>query len=70
MILGQLVATVGNVLLARIAVDTPTAAWAAYLAVTGIGTGMGLQMPFTAVQVVLRSVTLTMTGLSRLEVRR
>ncbi|PHH88186.1 hypothetical protein CDD83_7860 [Cordyceps sp. RAO-2017] len=56
MIAGQLVAIVGNALLTRIQVDTPTAVWATYLVVTGIGTGMGLQTPFTAVQLVLRSV--------------
>lgn len=54
MIAGPLVAIVGNVLLAKIQVDTQTAAWAAYLSVAGIGTGMGLQIPFTAVQVVLK----------------
>ncbi|CAG9988255.1 unnamed protein product [Clonostachys byssicola] len=54
MVAGQLVAIVGNVLLSRISVDTATAVWATYLVITGIGTGMGLQMPFTAVQLVLR----------------
>ncbi|KAK8075551.1 MFS general substrate transporter [Apiospora hydei] len=54
MVIGPLVAIVGNALLARITVDTRTAVWATYLVVIGIGTGMGLQIPFTAVQVTLR----------------
>ncbi|KAH6669840.1 efflux pump antibiotic resistance protein [Halenospora varia] len=53
MVAGQLVAIVGTVLLSRLTVETPTAIWATYLVVTGIGFGMGLQMPFTALQVVL-----------------
>ncbi|KAI1493661.1 efflux pump antibiotic resistance protein [Biscogniauxia mediterranea] len=53
MVLGPLVAIIGNVFLTRIAVDTRTALWATYLVVTGIGTGMGLQIPFTGVQMVL-----------------
>lgn len=54
MIIGQLVAIVGTVLLARLNVDTRTVLWATYLVITGIGTGMGLQMPFTGVNLVLR----------------
>ena len=54
MVAGQSVAIVGSALLTRLAVDTPTAVWATYLVVTGVGLGMGLQMPFTALQVVLR----------------
>lgn len=54
MIIGQLVAIIGNVFLTRITVNTRTPLWATYLVVTGIGTGMGLQMPFTGVQLILR----------------
>ncbi|KAI0018951.1 efflux pump antibiotic resistance protein [Xylariomycetidae sp. FL0641] len=54
MIAGTLVAIIGNVLLSRVMVGTRTAVWATYLVITGIGTGMGLQMPFTAVQLVLK----------------
>lgn len=54
MVGGQLVAIVGTALMCTLTVDTPTSVWATYLVVTGIGLGMGLQMPFTALQVVLR----------------
>ena len=54
MVIGQFVAIVGTALLTRLSVDTPKAVWATYLVVTGAGLGMGLQLPFTAVQVVLR----------------
>lgn len=56
MIAGQLVAIIGNVFLARLTVDTKTTVWATILVVTGLGTGMGLQMPFTGVQLVLELV--------------
>lgn len=54
MVIGQFIAIAGTALLTRLSVETPTAVWATYLVITGIGLGMGLQMPFTAVQVVLR----------------
>ncbi|KAL1961855.1 hypothetical protein VTN77DRAFT_979 [Rasamsonia byssochlamydoides] len=53
MVLGQVVSIIGTVFLARLEVGTPTAQWATFLVVAGFGHGMGLQMPFTAVQVVL-----------------
>lgn len=54
MVLGQIVAVIGTAFLTRMNVDTQTAVWATYLVITGLGTGIGLQMPFTAVQVVLK----------------
>lgn len=57
MIAGEIIYAVGTGLLTRIKVDTSTAEWAAYLAISGIGLGMGMQLPFTALQVVLRFVT-------------
>lgn len=54
MVLGQAVSIIGTVLLTRLQVVTSTALWATYLVIAGFGHGMGLQMPFTAVQVVLR----------------
>ncbi|KAE8423669.1 efflux pump antibiotic resistance protein [Aspergillus pseudocaelatus] len=53
MILGQVISIIGTVFLARLEVDTSTALWATFLVIAGVGHGMGLQMPFTAVQVVL-----------------
>ncbi|PWY92986.1 efflux pump antibiotic resistance protein [Aspergillus sclerotioniger CBS 115572] len=53
MVLGQIVSIVGTVCLTRLEVGTPTAQWATFLVIAGVGHGMGLQMPFTATQVVL-----------------
>ncbi|KAF5857251.1 hypothetical protein ETB97_006049 [Aspergillus alliaceus] len=53
MVLGQVVSIIGTVCLARLEVDTSSALWATFLVIAGVGHGMGLQMPFTAVQVVL-----------------
>lgn len=54
MVLGQVVSIVGTVLLTRLYIDTKYVLVAIYLVISGIGFGMGLQMPFTAVQTVLR----------------
>ena len=56
MVLGQAVAIVGTALLTRITVTTRYVLVAVYLVISGIGFGMGLQMPFTGVQTVLRCV--------------
>ena len=52
--MGGCIGIVGTVLLTRIGLGTPTALWATYLVVAGFGLGMGVQVPFTALQVVLR----------------
>lgn len=54
MVLGQIVSIIGTVCLTRLEVGTSTALWATFLVIAGVGHGMGLQMPFTATQVVLR----------------
>ena len=54
MFLGQTLCIVGTGLLTRIDFGTATAIWATYLVITGLGHGIGLQLPFTALQVVLR----------------
>lgn len=54
MILGSIICIIGSSLITRIGIDTPTVAWASFLAVAGIGIGMGMQQPYTVVQVVLR----------------
>ena len=54
MVLGQIICIVGTGLLTRIRSGTPTAFWATYLVITGLGHGIGLQLLFTALQVVLR----------------
>ena len=56
MIMGGCIGIIGTVLLTRIGLGTPTGLWATYLVIAGFGLGMGVQVPFTALQVVLRSV--------------
>ncbi|GAP82380.2 putative efflux pump antibiotic resistance protein [Rosellinia necatrix] len=53
---GVSIATVGAGLLTTIGPLTPTVKWAAFMVITGIGTGMAQQLPYTAVQAVLDSV--------------
>ena len=49
---GSAVLTVGCGLLYTLRVDTSTARWIGYQLLTGIGAGMGMQVPFLAVQAV------------------
>ena len=56
MVLGAVVGAVGTGLLTTIDLDTSTVEWASYLVITGIGIGFGINIPYTAVQVVLRFV--------------
>jgi len=53
MVVGQVVSIVGTALLTRIFITTKYVLVAVYLVISGIGFGMGLQMPFTGVQAVL-----------------
>ncbi|ORY17076.1 major facilitator superfamily domain-containing protein [Clohesyomyces aquaticus] len=53
MVLGQIVGIIGTVLLTRVTTTSRYILVAIYLVVSGFGFGMGLQMPFTGVQVVL-----------------
>lgn len=52
-ILGAAICATGTGLLTRLEVDTTTVKWVAWLVVSGFGLGMGMQMPFTALQAVL-----------------
>ena len=56
MILGEAICIVGTALLTQLEPNTPTVQWAAYMVVTGIGLGMAMQLPYTAVQVTLEYV--------------
>ena len=51
--IGAAVFTVGSGLLTTLKVDSSRATWIGYQVLTGIGSGIGIQIPFTAVQVVL-----------------
>ncbi|RDL38405.1 Uncharacterized protein BP5553_02745 [Venustampulla echinocandica] len=52
-IAGAMVCTIGCGLLTTIGLDTPTAIWATYEVIIGSGLGGSLQLPYTALQLVL-----------------
>jgi hypothetical protein len=54
MIAGQSIAVVGLGLLTRIAPGTRLLHIAIYLVISGLGIGTAVQLPYTALQVVLR----------------
>ena len=54
MILSVIIGAIGTGLLSTIDLTTTTVRWAAYMVMTGVGIGVGVQLPYTAVQVVLR----------------
>ncbi|KAL8934498.1 MAG: hypothetical protein Q9216_005883 [Gyalolechia sp. 2 TL-2023] len=53
MILGELVCIAGSSMLTRLSTASSTVYWSASLATTGLGMGMAMQLPYTAVQMVL-----------------
>ena len=54
MVIGVAIAIMGTSLLTRIGLSTQIIEWAAYSVVTGIGIGVAIQLPYTAVQATLR----------------
>lgn len=54
MLIGELVCVGGIILLTRLVPTSSTLFWSASLVVTGIGMGMAMQLPYTAVQVALK----------------
>ncbi|KAL8725327.1 MAG: hypothetical protein Q9166_007433 [cf. Caloplaca sp. 2 TL-2023] len=58
MVLCGIVTAVGSGCSTLLAVDTPTVQWAVYLVISGIGIGTGVQLPFTALQVVLSAIAI------------
>ena len=54
MILGMIVCATGAGLVTRLDVTTPVTQWAPFLLISGIGVGLAMQIPYTAVQIVLR----------------
>ncbi|KAK0634372.1 major facilitator superfamily domain-containing protein [Bombardia bombarda] len=56
MIVGGVICSVGAGLLTTVDLFTPTANWAAFLVITGLGLGMAMQLPYTALQAVLDPV--------------
>ena len=55
MLLGGALCSVGSGLLILLGVDTSTVAWAAFMALTGFGEGLAVNMPYTAIQVMLET---------------
>ncbi|KAL9063117.1 MAG: hypothetical protein Q9157_008409 [Trypethelium eluteriae] len=55
MIIAAIIFTIGAGLLTTLHVDSSRATWIGYQVLTGAGSGIGVQIPFTAVQVVLDS---------------
>lgn len=58
MILSVVIGSIGTGFLSTIDIGTSTVRWAAYMVLTGIGIGIGVQLPYTAVQGVARYVGL------------
>ncbi|RDK45506.1 MFS general substrate transporter [Aspergillus phoenicis ATCC 13157] len=57
---GDLICIVGTALLTQLHPHTRTVQWAAYLVVTGLGLGLAMQLPYTAIQVTLSAEDLAM----------
>lgn len=54
MIAGQTICVIGADLITRLDLTSTTVTWASYLVITGVGMGMSMQLPCTALQVVLK----------------
>ena len=54
MVSGMLICALGAGLVTRLDLSTPTAQWAAFLVIAGMGLGIAQQMPYAAVQIALR----------------
>ena len=54
MITGMIVCPLGAGLVTRLDIDTSTVQWATFLVIAGTGLGAAMQLPYTAVQIVLR----------------
>lgn len=54
MFIGEFVCICGVALLTRLVPTSSKIFWAAALVVTGLGLGIAMQLPYTAVQIVLK----------------
>jgi hypothetical protein len=55
-VVGELICVAGIAMLTQLSPTTGAALWASSLVVTGLGMGMAMQLPYTAIQVTLRYV--------------
>lgn len=53
MLLGEAICIAGTAMLTTLGETTTTVQWAAYLVLAGLGMGMAMQLPYTAVQITL-----------------
>ena len=51
----QLLCSIGAGLLTTLRVDTSTALWATYMVLTGLGLGLGVNVPHIAIQAVMKT---------------
>jgi len=51
----QLLCGIGSGLLITLNTDTSTAKWATYMALTGLGLGLGVNVPHIAIQAVMET---------------
>lgn len=51
----QLLCSIGSGCLTTLRTDTSTALWATYMALTGLGLGLGVNVPHIAVQAVMET---------------
>ena len=63
-IAGELICIVGLALLTRLSTSINVLSWASALVVTGLGMGMAMQLPYTAVQCTLELVQFIRLGVS------
>lgn len=68
MVLSLMVGSIGTGLLSTIGLGTDTVRWAAYMVLTGVGIGIGVQLPYTAAQAISTYVQSVPPSNSRTEV--
>ena len=54
MVFGQIICSIGTGLLITINIWTSTAVWAPYMVLAGFGDGLCTNMPYTAIQAILK----------------
>lgn len=54
-LIAQVLCGIGSGLLTTINVDTSTAKWAVYMVLTGLGLGLGVNVPHIAIQAVMET---------------
>lgn len=52
-LLGEMISIVGTVLLTKLELWSSAVFWGAALVITGLGMGLAMQLPYTAIQVAL-----------------